>query len=191
MPVSEISICNSALIKIGADVISALSQDTKSARCLNAVFDQVRDEVLRSHPWNFAITRSSLTPTANTPVYEYDYEYSLPSDCLRVLGFDVDDDYETPEYVIEDGKILSNYSEMKLRYVYRNEDPSSWDPMFAEALAWRLAQQVAYALTQSASVVAYAAAGYERALAFARSTDGSEGTLKGLIADSWTTSRRR
>lgn len=190
MPASEVSVCNLALIKLGADRISALSQDTKSAVLLNAIFDDTRDEVLVAHPWNFAIKRVALTPNANTPVYEYDYEYDLPSDCLKVLEEEYDRIYEDPDWVVENGKILSDEETIEISYIYRHEDPSSWPPAFVEALSWRLAEKIAYSLTQSLEREKTAGDKFKTELTNARYADGSEGIIKNLIADQWTNARK-
>lgn len=188
MAVSQISICNSALAKIGADPISSITEETKAARIANRIFTFLRDEVLRSHPWNFSIKRTTLNPDGDTPDSEYDYQYILPSDCLRVL--DTPDD-DSLDWVVEGGKILTDQdTELPIRYIYRNEDPSSWDSMFAEALAWRLAADMSYSITQSLALFQYCMDAYKRQLAEARSVDGLEGRIKSLVADEWTNARR-
>ncbi len=53
-------IVNLALVQIGADRITSLTQETKNAREANAIYDLVRDATLRAHPWNFAIKRVAL-----------------------------------------------------------------------------------------------------------------------------------
>lgn len=190
MPVTQVSICNSALVKVGADLISSISQDTRSANLLNALWDQVRDSVLRAHPWNFAIKRATLAPTANTPEFEYTYEFDVPSDCLRVLDIYSEVSPGSIEFVVENSKILCEEEEIDVTYIYRNENMESWDSCFAEAMAWRLAREIAYGLTQSAALVTVCEEGYRRSLAEARSMDGTEGTIKSLGADEWLLSRR-
>lgn len=187
MSVSKVSVCNSALIKVGAERISSITQDTKRAILLNAIYDQVRDAVLRAHRWNFALKRTTLTPTSDTPEWGYDYEYDVPNDCLRVLDVDPDD----IEFVVEGGKIRTDESSLDVLYVQRQDDESEWDPCFAEAVACRLACEIAYNLTQSATLVAQCEQKYKAVLAEARSMDGAEGVLKILEADDWTLSRRR
>lgn len=54
---SDTGIANVALARLGAKRISAISEDTENARLINAVYGTLRDEVLRAHPWNFAIKR--------------------------------------------------------------------------------------------------------------------------------------
>lgn len=61
MASSEVAICNSALIKIGAAEITSLSDVNKRAQLCNEQYSKLRDELLRSHPWNFAIARKVLS----------------------------------------------------------------------------------------------------------------------------------
>jgi len=194
MAVDQISICNSALVKVGAERISSINQDTKSAKILKAVYEQVRDAVIAAHPWNFAIKRAVLYPTATTPDFEFDYQYDVPLDCLHVLSvYDESDAFggdESIDYVVEDRKILTDESTLNVRYVYRATDESLWSAYFAEAFAWRLAQEVAYNLTQSMSVATACEQKYRKELAEARSRDGAEGILKGIVADKWTGARK-
>lgn len=186
MAVTQVSICNSALIKCGSITISSIGQNTREARLLNSVWDKVRDELLRSHPWNFAIKRATLSPTATTPDFEYDYEYDLPNDCIRIL----DEEYSDTDYVIEGRKILSNEATLSFRYIYRNEDVDTWDSSFAETMAWRLAQEISYALAPNSALQDRLEAGFKRSMSEARNVDGSEGILKGLMADEWIRARR-
>ena len=185
---SEEDVVNSALIKLGSERISSLSEQTPPAIAANEIFDTIRDEVLRAHPWNFATKRTTLSPNSTTPDFEYDYTYDLPSDLLRVWDVYPDDIV----YSIEaDRTLLSNESEMEIVYIYRNENPEYWDSMFGEALAWRLAKELCYKITASLSLVEHCTREYEKQLALARSTDGTEGVLRALVADDWTRARRR
>ena len=58
---TEVSICSNALRQLGDDPITSLTDDTERARLCNALYPDARDSVLRSHPFNFSITRASLT----------------------------------------------------------------------------------------------------------------------------------
>lgn len=63
---TQISICNKALRILGAKTITTLDDETEPARILNDVYDEILDEVLSSHPWNFAIVRANLTELGGT-----------------------------------------------------------------------------------------------------------------------------
>jgi hypothetical protein len=60
----KIDIDNKALRILGAPAITdsdLTNESNESARILNDVYDSIRDEVLKEHPWNFAIKRATLT----------------------------------------------------------------------------------------------------------------------------------
>lgn len=61
MAVTETDICNRALQRIGAQRIADMDTDTTDpgTACASA-YDHIRDEVLRSHPWNCAVERGSV-----------------------------------------------------------------------------------------------------------------------------------
>ena len=82
---SVVEICNSALNMLGGNNIIALTEDSKNARLLNQRYESVRDQVFRSHTWNCLIKRVELAQDTATPTHEYSKQYTLPSDCLRVL----------------------------------------------------------------------------------------------------------
>jgi hypothetical protein len=63
MAVTDVSIVNMALLELGADTITALSDTDKQAVVANALWEQARDYVLTSHEWKCAIKRADLTLT--------------------------------------------------------------------------------------------------------------------------------
>ncbi len=185
MAVTSVGICNSALVKMGASLISSLTETSREAQLCKALYETVRDETLRAHPWNFATQRKVIAPISEAPAFGYDYQYDIPNDCLRVLPFED----TNVDYVVEGRKILSNDSSLDLRYIYRNTDESEWDTQFAEAFSWKLARELAMALVQSAPLVEMMDKGFRAAIASARSVDGQEGIIKGLVADTWLNAR--
>ncbi len=187
MAVTEVSIANSALVKVGSSLISDLAEDSREAQLINAIFEQERDATLRDGSWNFATKRVTLAPTATAPTYGYDFAYDLPSDCLKVLPPDL----QHLDYVIENSQILCDVDSLDIAYIYRNTNVTAWDASFAEAFAWRIARSISYALTQSTQVFATCDAGYTKALSQARFSDGSEGVPRRLTVDAWTSRRRR
>ena len=68
MAQSNVDIANRALIRLGLQQITAFSDSKQSATVLNSHFDEWKKELLRSHPWNFAIARNTLhTPDSLDP----------------------------------------------------------------------------------------------------------------------------
>jgi len=192
MTVSVVDICNSALYKIGASRISSLTEQNKPARICNDIYSKIRDEVLRAHPWNFAIKRIQLAQESTTPTFGFDYQYALPSDCLRPLGISPDSDMgtvRTIEHRIEGSKLLTNETVVFLRYIFRETNTTNYDPNFVEALAFRLAQELAYPIVQSGDLTDRMEKKYRDWIADARTYDAQEGTPQDLIDDTFLNAR--
>ena len=183
---SETDICNRALSRVGEARITSLTDDTKQARACNSAYAHVRDEVLRSHPWNSAITRTTLAKLSSSPAYGYDDQYQLPSDCLRVVEI-----YETKlPWVVEGRKLLSDEgAPLSVRYVRREEDPNQYDPMLASAVAARLAIELCEELTQSNTKRERALVEYEQILSRARMADAQEQSPMPFEEDDWINAR--
>lgn len=198
MASSEVEICNSALNKLGADTIISFQDATKNARLCRSQYPLIRDEVLRSHPWNFAISRVELSQNASrTPEFEYNYEYIIPPDVLRILYTNLNlppaGTYERKwkvETNVDGAKVLVTDEEtVKITYIKKVTDVGLFDANFVDVLSWRLAADLAYPIVQSSSLVAQMFSIYEQRLSQARSFDAMEGSLDQVDADAWVVTR--
>lgn len=187
---SQVDICNRALQKLGADRIISITQDSVSARACNLAYNSVRDTELRAHAWNFAIKRASLAADSIAPVYGYDYAYTLPSDYLRILKNDAQEDVLTQSWKIEGGKILTNDSApLLIRYIARITDTTLYDASFINVLSCKLAMELCEELTQSNTKRQIAAAEYKDAVREARRMNAFEGFPVIQEADTWSSGR--
>lgn len=186
MATNDVSMCNSALSKIGAERITSLSDTTPGAILCNEQFDKIRKEVLRAHPWNCVITRVELAAIAGyeDPMEEWGYQFALPANCLRVLR--TKDDVE---HKIENGYLLADDSSCVILYIKNETDYSKYDSMLLECISTRLSVDLAYPLTQSHNVAEALMKRYQSLLAEARSVDGQEGTADDTVVTDWTESR--
>ena len=168
---SVVDICNGALNQLGASTILSLTEDSKNARLCNARYTQVRDAVFRSHPWNCLQKRVQLAADTDTPAWGFTKQYTLPSDCLRVLSIlDYDSDYK-----IEGRKILANHATVKIQYVARIEDPNQYDELLRETISAALAADIAYAITSSNPTASNMYTLFQDKLREARFVDATEG----------------
>jgi len=186
---SETDICNSALIKVGARRITSLGDGSKEGKICTEMYPRKRDELLRSHPWNFSMKRVELAQTINTPAFDYEQEYQLPSDVLRVFKTDFEE--QTNErWVVEGDKLLSNTSTVKILYQARVTDTTKFDAAFVEILSLYMAADFAYALSQSASLAKSLLDQFNVALRDARSIDAQEGFDNNIVeAFTWINER--
>jgi hypothetical protein len=83
---TETELVNSALRKIGAQRILDIADEVPSAGIASDVLTQERDYLLRSHNWNFAITRRKLSRLSDAPPFEFEYAFTTPSDCMRIVS---------------------------------------------------------------------------------------------------------
>ena len=189
---SVVDICNEAMDLLGAATITSLTENSKEARLCNRRFETVRDAVLRSHPWNTAISRAEIAKDSAAPAFGFSYQYALPTDpyCLRVLSFwnsNVDSEIAAYDsqvmYKIEGRKILSDEGTCKITYIGRITDTEQYDAMLSNTIAHRLAAETAYAITGSTTVAQQMQALYEQRLREARSMDAMEGYPDKIIAD--------
>lgn len=183
---SSVDICNRALSRVGEARITSLTEDTKQARACNSAYALVRDEVLRAHPWNSAITRASVAKLSDAPVFGYDNQFQLPSDCLRMVEIF---DSRLP-WVVEGRKLLCDEgSPISIRYVRREEDTNQFDAMLVSAIAARLAVELCEELTQSNTKRERALVEYQHILSRAKMADGQEQSPMPLEEDDWINAR--
>ena len=196
---SQVDIANRALTKLGAARIISFGDDNKQARAVSSMFDIVRDAELRSHIWSFSVKRASLAALVSTPDRGYSFEYERPSDCLRLIqvndvynGPSMDDYRNAPtaDYSLEGRKILTDFdSPLKIRYIARQTDTTHWDSLFVEALACRLAMELAEDLTQSNTKRELAQTEYVAALRSAIRASSIEQPAQDMPDNSWLLSR--
>tara|TARA_R110000824_G_scaffold38373_5_gene117280 strand:- start:274 stop:906 length:633 start_codon:yes stop_codon:yes gene_type:complete len=194
MALTKIEISNNALSTIGERAITDFypTESTERARVVTRRYAEIRDSLLRSHPWNFSTKRVALSATVTAPAFGFDYAYPLPSDYLRVLGTD-DEGYEWQIEAHTDGSaiLVTNRSNIpKIKYIYKNDTPSTYDSLFTQAFVYRLGADLSQHLTGRPEIAKLLMGTFIGLLAEARSTNASEGTPQKIEADLWLAARQ-
>jgi len=181
---AEVEIANLALTHVSSKPIGALTEATTQARQANRYFWPSADEALKAHPWNFATRRSGVLAQADTPAFgPFAYAFQLPTEpyCLRVLSTS-DDNEETgvrgEAWAVEGRQILTNLSELQVKYIARITDTGLWSSTFITAFSYLLASKLAYPITKHRSVAADMFSLWKDALKEARAENGLEGVPK-------------
>ena len=172
----ETDIVNVSLRLVGASPITSLSDGTPSANTADDIYTELRDDLLRSHPWNFATKRVKLAQSSTTPTFEFDYAYPLPNDWLRTVSVhDNDAGYGTllyrMEYVGTQRVIVASTNQMWMRYIFQVTDPNIMSADFRRGLSLSLARDLAVPLASSNSLQAQLETQAAKKLASARSSD--------------------
>ena len=170
MATTFVEIANRALTFLGAEPITSLADDSKEARSCNRLYEQTRDQLLRDHPWNFAIKRKSLSANTTAPIFEYTNAFDFPDNTLRILEVDTDE-----EWAVEGAQIVTDAAApLLIVYVERVTDPNLFDTKFIETYALRLAADIAFDITASQTVAQTAEQKYMQSIQAARLVDAQE-----------------
>jgi len=189
---SVVNMCNSALNLLGASTIANLTDDTKNARLCNQRYEPVRNRVFRSHAWNCLHKRLQLAQNSTAPVVEYDHAYALPSDCLRVLKIhngSTDSIASALDYKLEGRNIVTDIDTVFLIYIALDTDPNNYDTYLRESISHQLAADLAYAITNNATLANQYMTRADERLREARFIDATENSLGTIEASEFTNAR--
>ena len=175
---SFVEITSNALRLLGDDPITSLTEDSERARLVNALYEEVRDEVTRAAMWNCAKDRQVLASLATTPAFGWSFYHQLPSTCLRVV--DVLSGDIRVEHELEGRKLMTDESSVNLIFLKKITDPNDMDSLFVGAYTAKLAAELAEPITGSRSLAEQMWQLYERKVREARTIDSQEGTVSNL-----------
>lgn len=186
--VTPTQIANLALSKLGpgSGYVTDLTTDTTVAgQALNRTYELVRDEVQEAHPWNFCIRRASLASDVATPLWGFDYQFTLPANCLRFLSIE----QRKVDYQLEGERVLVNDAgPLNIRYIARVSDTSQFSATFVAALAARWAFEVCN-VVESRVTPDQLWAIYQRLMSQAKRADAQSNASEELPDGDWLDSR--
>jgi len=179
---SFVEIASNALRLLGDDPITSFSDDTERARLVNAIYEEMRDEVTRAAVWNCCKSRQVLASLSETPAFGWAYYHQLPADCLRVV--DVLSGDTRIDHTIEGRRLMTDVSSVNLIFLQRVTDPNELDVLFISAYTARIAAELALPVSGSNTVATAMWTAYDKKITEARTIDSQEGTPANLDAQS-------
>lgn len=153
---TKIQIWNMALDVLREQPLSAVTDNTATAKLLARNYDQQRDFLMERYLWKFAMQRASLPADSTPPAYQWNYRYLLPTDCLRFVPPTYNGEMGgTPiPFEEEAGYLLCDQvGPLRLRYILRVTNEGLWSNGFCECLSLRLAMRIAHWITGKQSMV--------------------------------------
>lgn len=186
---TAVGICNLALGHLGKPPISAIGENTRGGQLCALHYEATRNALLRSHPWNFAIKRASLAQdsvASDALPFEYEYAYTLPADCLRVIRTSIEAEGLEHDYRIEKRFLLSDEAEVSVEYIYKATTVGDYDPLFVQLLALDLALAMCMVLANNAALLQRLEEKRASLAPGAQTADAQEGaTRDGYDANNW------
>lgn len=197
----QLGIANKAMYKIGAQRLASLD-DTQNPNAIfiSDIYNQCLIELLEEHTWSFAIqtvpmvqltlaqTLPDMGDGVNTP-------YAMPSDFISAYMFSASCIYRKEmikaPYVAQPtmALIINNSNLTAMKYVFENDDPTTYTAKFYEALACKLAHELCFKISEAAQFAAAKEAAYQKALISAIASDSLSSTPDDAIADEWFVAR--
>lgn len=144
---TSIDNCSQALVRIGAAPIAALNDGTPEGNLAGALYQSVRDALLSSYPWSFAVKHQLLNTPTTAPTTEYTTAFALPADCLRLIGLGTQERPRGIDYRIRNGVIHTNATSAYLTYICRQAENVT-PPYFNAALVMRLSAEFCIPLSE-------------------------------------------
>lgn len=171
----KLSIINAALMKVGLPLAADVNDCDWNA---STIYEAMAEQALRSFPWGFATRFAVLTRSAAEPAFGFRYAYAMPSGCLRVVDVRCGEDLRSPKarFVVSGKLVYANVSPCNARYVARELDPADWPTDFADAVAARIAAEIANLSAQTMSMTPGLIQLYQLSLAQAQAIDATETT---------------
>jgi hypothetical protein len=173
--ISETSICNQALSWIGGNQIDSLEEPSTEATWCRNNYPFLRDAVLEERQWTFATVRA-ISEVAETPIWGTGlYAHPVPLDWLGVFRVYRDQNGNRANWHREGRDVIADAAKVYMWGTLRVTDTGFFTTMFVQALAARIAADLAIAFSQSRQLQADMWALYERKLDDAAARDGQQG----------------
>jgi len=197
---SPVAICNQALGWVGGDLITSLDDESKEAKLCKANYELLRDAVLEEREWTFAVERIELAKVSEDPVYGWGAMFQIPPRVIRILqisgsatglsaitrgGTGMGQESRL-EWNREGDKVMCNAGAVFARCLVQVKDTNKFSPAFSQALAARMAMDLAIPIASSRLLQKDMAQMYGEKIRLAAGTDGMQGRSQRTRSDSLT-----
>tara|TARA_Y100000385_G_scaffold108512_2_gene112647 strand:- start:500 stop:1117 length:618 start_codon:yes stop_codon:yes gene_type:complete len=194
---SQVQIAKLALQHVGDRFdITSMTEVTPEAEQVNLVFNDVRDALLRQHPWNFAKKFTSPATVAGTVPGGWTFMYLYPTDAVRILGItnplgrnQLPIEFQTARNSANNYCVLTDAENAEIIYTARITTTEDFDPEFTMALSYQLAAKMAMPLTGDRGIAGELEKLATIACNSAWETDSSEGIEPSKPEADWITAR--
>ena len=177
---SPVSICNQALGWLGAKRITSFEDNSNEARLCADNYPTLRDALLEERAWTFADASLVLEAPIPSDWNNGDLKFLLPKDIIRVYrayrNVSQGNLQPLPDWRREGKYLVCRFpGPVYIRATVRVTNVNDWTGGFGQALAARIAADLAVPVTKSRKLQADMWNIYELKLVAAAATDAGQG----------------
>jgi len=150
---TDVSICNKALVFLGASKITSFSDASAAADACNSLYKEVKASTLAMYSWTFSLGKATLAQETTSPVSEWTYQFALPNDMLSgvpravrastTAGSPIIKNWEIGQSSVGGTVLFSDEETITIDYqkdVNEGALPTYFVTLLAYQLAWHLAE---------------------------------------------------
>ena len=150
MPLSDLELCATALLKIGARPIASLGEPGPEGECARRLYPVVKNALLVAHPWTFTLATASIAADEGADSGAFARAFPLPSDTLRVISAGAGSRGRGLTFALAGRYIQADADTIVLSY--QRETPESDFPAhFVAPLITKLAAEFCVPLTEGSA----------------------------------------
>lgn len=193
---TKLGLYNQALLAIGSQRLTALTDAEERRYRLDDCYDNVLAECLESGQWNFATKAVEIqSEDSIEPTFGYSYAFLIPSDLANLTGISSSETFNPPldRYSEEVGYWWADVDPIYVQYVSSDSDYggdlTAWTPSYERYVYLTLAERVCMALTEGDAKFQAVMQMAKKAKRDAMANDAMGQSAPVVRAGSWVSSR--
>lgn len=178
----QVAVTNVALGYVGFQPITGIDDPQKHAQLCKTLYPALLGSLLEERQWSFAVQRLELAPeeldaAEKTALAPFTARFLLPTTVARVLTVGDGSGRDLDDWQLEGTAIVTAYEGTKVyaKVLVKGDQVERFSPAFEQALAARLAAEIAPTLTENQSLHGSLWQLYDRKLRAAAALDGMQG----------------
>lgn len=191
---SKLSVANKALYKIGAKRLTAIDDGSPNSVIIADIYADCLQELIEEMPWSFCINTVVLSNLSATLVDFSDgisVAYGLPTGFLSLYLVNMPavqyriEQLQPPIVTAPVTAFLSDAPGLAIKYVFFNDNPTTYSAKFTDALACRIAYEACFKISEAGTLKQGLQTDYQRALLSAMAADSKNQIPDENIANEW------
>ncbi|MEJ8474596.1 hypothetical protein [Roseibium algae] len=176
---TKVDMANLALSHLKEPAIQDFDFSSVASRWFRNNYVAKRDAYLAMHDWDFAMGLAMIGADTIRPPFRWRFQYSLPSDFLRLPVQTENGDHNGHRIKAEvvGAKLMTDYQPpFPLRYVARVDSEARFPPLFVNGFSFFLAAGAAHVIAGKNSLVQTMQEAAESSLDLAGTVDAEQST---------------